>query len=51
MKRQNLKIFYFILADPPSVARAKKKKTVDNEIIDISSTNANFSKILFSADV
>ena len=32
-----------------SPCRKKKRKTVDNEIIDISTTNANFLKILFSA--
>ena len=42
----------YILADPPGVARAKeKKKTIDNEVIDIPTTNANFSKILISAVV
>ena len=43
---------YYLLADPPGVARAKekkKKRTVDNEIIDSTTTNVNFLKILFPA--
>ena len=47
-----ISVFYiYLLADPLGVARASKKKPVDNEIIDISTANANFSKILFSAAV